>query len=130
MTRDESLKELREFLIAGYRLSTGERREMSDLQIGFMDEAIEGLSLLEVIPTRMFGAALRYIVEGVKPGHFLSAVVENDLSAAVARADDENQAALVSWVRFFHNYSPSVCWGSKANMVKWVEDGMEWRGRR
>ena len=128
--RDEILKELREQLISGYRLSTGDRREMSELQSDFMHEAIEGLSLLEAIPTRMFGAALRYIVEGIKPGHFLSAVITNDLRDAIARADEENQAALVEWVQFFYNYTPGYCWGSTSNMKNWINNGLELRGRR
>ena len=47
--------------MSGYRLRSGEDRELSELQVDFLDEAIVGLSVLGAIPTGMFGAVLRYI---------------------------------------------------------------------
>ena len=48
-------------------------------------------TMFKRIPGYMRGGFLRWILYGIAPGHFLSAVIRNDLSAAVARADDANQ---------------------------------------
>ena len=116
-------------LVETYRLRSGQQRALSALQTDLLKDAVEGLKVLTAIPTRMFGPVLRYVVQGIKPGHFLSAVITNDLRE-VARADDENQEALGSWVRLFHNFTPAACWGSEDRLDAWVSDGMRFRGRR
>ena len=73
------------------------------------------------LPERMWGAIYRYIEHGIPPGHFLSAVICNDLREACARADDENRSLLFEYVRFFHCYAPISCWGSEGKFVEWVK---------
>ena len=61
----------------------------------------------------------RWISHGVPPGHFLTAVLCNDLREAVVRADDVNLAALpdiVNWIRF---NAPPACWGSTQAVNRW-----------
>ena len=72
------------------------------------------------IPERMMEAIDRYVKQGLYPGGFLSAVIENDLSNAVGRADDENIRNLPAYVAYFYNEAPGGCWGSKKNMKNWM----------
>lgn len=65
---------------------------------------------------------------GLPPGGFVAAVLENDLVAAVRRADSGNSAALVEIVRYLINELPRGCWGSVDQVAAWeqslwVEDG-------
>jgi hypothetical protein len=71
------------------------------------------------IPDRMQGAIIRYVEKGIAPGHFLRAVINNDLAEAVGYADRENQAALAGYVRWFYNNAPSACWGFSGAVDKW-----------
>ena len=42
------------------------------------------------IPDYMMDGVERYIEQGIEPGDFLSAIITNNLSEAVRRADDEH----------------------------------------
>ena len=55
----------------------------------------------DVIPKRIIEALERYEQGGVLPGHFLQAVLSNDLYRALCRADDDSYAALkeIFWLR-------------------------------
>jgi hypothetical protein len=72
------------------------------------------------LPDYMVGAVKRYILHGIPPGSFLSAVICNDLREAFARADDENAENMRQWVQFFYNYAPSGCWGSPEKFSAWM----------
>ena len=72
------------------------------------------------IPERMRGSITRYIEDRVIPGDFLQAVICNNLSEAVGRADDENIKNLPAYCNFFYNYAPFECWGSPKKMAKWL----------
>ena len=73
------------------------------------------------IPERMMGGLTRYIEEGIEPGHFLAAVICNDLREAVGRADDENIRNIPAYLGYLYNKAPSGCWGSKTNFVNWLK---------
>ena len=65
--------------------------------------------------------SLRAYVEERRPvGHFLRAVLSNDLAEAVARGDEENLEALVVYVRWLYNYAPADCWGSPKKVSAWL----------
>lgn len=70
----------------------------------------------------MMEAIEAYIKKRRPPGGFLSAVIQNDLSAAMGRADSENLANLQAFVAYFYNEAPADCWGSPAKMKAWLED--------
>ncbi len=72
------------------------------------------------IPPRMAQALLDWINKGEVPGHFLQAVLRNDLTSAVARADSENLANLPAYVFFLYNEAPSPCWGSVEKVSAWA----------
>lgn len=77
------------------------------------------------IPAHMHEGLLAYLRYGRQPGHFLQAVLSNDLAEACARADEDNQSVLFDYVVFLINYAPSEAWGSPARFRTWIERGRE-----
>jgi hypothetical protein len=82
----------------------------------------EGLAeeYYSVLPTRMLPGLYRYVLEGIKPGSFLTAVITNSLDA-VQLADAENLKLLKVWILFFHWHTPAACHGSEAAMTAWLD---------
>ena len=72
------------------------------------------------IPAHMQEAIMRYIFDRVKPGDFLTAVLENNLQKAVGHADEENIRLLGTYVQFFYNQAPASCSGSPAAVKDWL----------
>ena len=72
------------------------------------------------VPETMHDGVIDYVLHGLRPGHFLSAVLSNDLCEAVRRGDVPNQAALAGYVQFFANYVPASMWGSPARFEAWL----------
>lgn len=78
---------------------------------------------LERMSPLMQGCAQGYIDRGQVPGHFLMAVLCNDLSAAVAHADSVNAHLLKEWAQWVHWEVPSTAHGSRENVNAWVDKG-------
>ena len=70
------------------------------------------------LPERMHGGIRRYIEHGIPPGHFLTAIICNDLREACARADEENRGLLFEYVGFFYNHAPIGCCSSRKIISK------------
>jgi hypothetical protein len=68
----------------------------------------------------MIDALNRYINDGVPLGDFLYAVVTNNLSEAVSRADRDNLFNLPALVIYLYNEAPMDCWGSKESYESWI----------
>ena len=75
------------------------------------------------IPDRMMGGLERYINDGIMPGHFLTAVLENDLMAACSRADSENMKNIRAYAAYLWNEAPIGSYGSRAKVMEWSEAG-------
>jgi hypothetical protein len=60
-----------------------------------------------------------YIERGVPVGDFLTAVLENNLSEACGRADDDNLENLPAYVAYLYNEAPSPCHGSPEKVRAW-----------
>ena len=73
------------------------------------------------VPDHDHGGLVRYIVDGVVPGDFLQAVLNNDLQDAVGRADDINRRAIPTIVAWLYNNAPGGSWGSKGAIERYVE---------
>ena len=73
------------------------------------------------VPSYMHGAVVRYMEEGIPPGSFLSAVINNDLREACSRADDTNKLALHSYVMWFYNWAPVGTWGHPDAVRDWCQ---------
>ena len=77
-------------------------------------------------PSQRFVDSLRrYAIEGVPTGGFLRACLENDLHAAVARADDEALAELRRIIAYIYNVLPGHCWGNKDTVERWLANKRE-----
>ena len=72
------------------------------------------------VPPHLHAPLRMYLVHGYHPGHFLTAVLMNDLAGAVVRADDEAAAGLPYIVRFLFNYAPGWCWGSEQRVKDYL----------
>jgi len=65
-------------------------------------------------------ALKRYVFYGTKPGHFLTAVAENNLFQAVGRADEHSLSCLPDLVKLFYCRFPSQCHGSPEKVEHWI----------
>jgi len=63
-----------------------------------------------------------YVVNRRETGHFLTAVLENDLYSAVQTADLDNREALPRYVELLTEYCPAECWGSVGRVAAWRAD--------
>lgn len=77
--------------------------------------------MAELIPQHMHMGFVRYIAYGgprSNNGHFLRALMNNDLMGAYGRADSYNAAAIPNWVTFLYNYAPR-CYGYPDAYDQW-----------
>ena len=58
--------------------------------------------------------------ENRHPGHFLTAVLKNDLKDAVMRADIDNMSALGNYIEFLYSYAPTDSYGSEEKFNAWI----------
>ena len=79
----------------------------------------EGLTL-HYVPSQMHAAIRRYVLKHQPAGHFLTAVLKNDLHGALAHADTHNAICLTAWGHIIYHYVPSQCWGSPAKVAAWL----------
>lgn len=74
------------------------------------------------VPEYLHDGVIEYLVSRRPTGHFLKAVLSNDLREAIARADVENRVHLYELVLFLHNYAPAPAWGSPSAVDAWLDD--------
>ena len=74
------------------------------------------------IPPLILRGLERYRDERTPVGGFLTAVLENNLSEAVGTADQHSYAALREIVQWVYWEMPAPAWGSKANVVAWLNE--------
>jgi len=80
------------------------------------------------VPEALREGLVRYLVHRVPPGHFLNAVLTNDLTGAVNRGDAESLGGLVNVVHFLVNEVTYMAWGSPITVRVWLERN-EFEGR-
>ena len=73
------------------------------------------------IPDYMHGGIVRYYENGIPPGGFLCAVIDNDLRDACGKADDTNRQCLFNYIRWFYNHAPSGTWGYPGAVNDWCK---------
>lgn len=61
-----------------------------------------------------------YLTEHRNVGHFLAAILENNLLAACRRADRINQRHIYDYIFFLENYAPRDSYGSPDIVRKWL----------
>jgi len=77
------------------------------------------------IPERIKQAIDAHVATGKPCGHFVTAVLENNLSQALHRADLECFENLREIVSYVHWEITSACHGSKEKVAEWREKGGE-----
>ena len=73
-----------------------------------------------MIPEATLSAFNAYVAHHRHPGHFLAAVLENNLSGAVLRVDIPNRESFFEVVMLVWNQAPSECWGSAEKVDAWL----------
>jgi hypothetical protein len=76
-----------------------------------------------LIPEHTRESLAQYVKNGCAVGHFLSAVLANDLQDAFARADETHALCMKQIVRFVYNRIPSICHGSREKIAIWQQGG-------
>ena len=94
---------------------------MNDETDRLLDTLAQFRYLGMAVPSHLHNGIVSYVVDHRKPGHFLTAVVQNDLSSAVSHADEASLKGLGAVVAFFYNEPTSVCWGSPEKVAAWVK---------
>lgn len=74
----------------------------------------------DLCPPHLVEAFQRYVQYGVPPGDFLQAVLRNDLTEAIGRADHENLILLPAIVSYVYNRMPHNCHGSGEIVAAWI----------
>ena len=74
----------------------------------------------DIYPGNTAGGAKRWIENRIMPGDFLTAVIQNNLTEALGRADDENRVAIFDIVSWWYNEAPAPCWGSPEKVKAWA----------
>lgn len=73
------------------------------------------------VPHYMHEGVTQYILNGVAPGNFLTAVLSNNLVDAYKYADGSNRICMEQWARLLYNELPSCLWGSIRTVQDWSE---------
>lgn len=76
-----------------------------------------------LIPDRFKLGLDQYVTKCQPVGGFLTAVLSNDLTASVMRADSDALLALPNIVAYCYNYLPCNCWGSRKEVDAWLLAG-------
>lgn len=61
-----------------------------------------------------------YVEVGRPTNHFLTALLQNDLMACIARADARNKAVLEDYVIWLKSYAPGQCYGGREEVAAWI----------
>ena len=95
-----------------------------------MHLVVVDIVFVRVIQHMRSGARL-YIEEGIPPGSFLTAMLENNLSEAAMRADETNAKRLPDFADWMMWDIPSRAWGSKQEVEDWIAQGgiSKWKSR-
>jgi hypothetical protein len=78
------------------------------------------------IPPHLIGGLVRYVKLGVMPGRFLQAVLENDLSGALTRADQASMGGLGSIILYLNSNLSADAWGSAEKVQAWIGAIQSW----
>ncbi len=96
---------------------------MPSSEIEALERRMRSYGEREGIDPDMVETLVIYVTDGCKPGSFTTAVLENDLKEACARADNTNRHRIFEIVGFIYNHLPSLCWGSPERVTTWLAKG-------
>lgn len=75
------------------------------------------------IPDYTLEGFRRYVNTRTPTSGFIRACLENDLTQAYHRADDNNLPAIPAIVNYMYNELPGPCWGSPEKVKAWLVRG-------
>lgn len=84
---------------------------------------VESAKNIGALPSHMHAGIARFILMGVKPGSFLTAVFANEFEIAKIKADSLNAAMFDAYRDFLTWDAPADCWGSSDKVRAWCERG-------
>jgi hypothetical protein len=84
---------------------------------------------MSACPEDIIESLQRYEHDGVPTGDFLYAVLTNDLTGALGRADDNNRKVLFEIVQWCYNKLPGNIWGSREAVKSHLQKMAETRRR-
>ena len=76
------------------------------------------------VPAHLHNGLANYVANHQSVGDFLTAVLENNLSGAVGRADEASWRGLGAVVSWLYNEPPSGCWGSPERVKAWLANNL------
>ena len=79
------------------------------------------------IPAGTRYAIARYLLHGIQPGGFLSAVLRNQLRESLMKADPDNRKHLMLLLGFLFNEAPACSHGAADSIDKWIIQQMHLR---
>ncbi len=82
------------------------------------------------VPEHLRAGLWTWCAWGVLPGHFLQAVLKNDLRDAFARGDKISVAGLQPMLEWLWNWAPGQSHGSLQRVASWEEHQAEFRAAR
>lgn len=75
------------------------------------------------LPSHLLRSISDYVEFGQPQGHFIQALLCNDLKGVAERADEYNAPLIHLWVKYLYNHIPMGAWGSKESYDNWVKMG-------
>ena len=76
---------------------------------------------LSALPEYIQPGLMRYLEHGIKPGEFLTRILENDFIGACGYADFNNRCYLYEYARILALDFPPESFGSEEKVKKWIE---------
>lgn len=73
------------------------------------------------LPKSLREGARLWIEEGIGPGSFLRAVIDNNLLEACCQASRENLEHIVDITKWWYIEAPAHCWGTKGKADEWAK---------
>ena|SRR5688572_19278118 len=80
---------------------------------------LPGRCAFNKVPEHLHDGIVAYLVDGITPGGFFTAVICNDLRGAFERGDTLSLNHMRAIMAYMYSCPPSVCWGSVERMVAW-----------
>ena len=101
-TEDEMIFDIEEFRESLYTPTLSDSRKYRDAPVHILD------------------SINAYVEHGQRPGGFLAAVLQNNLTGALRSADDASRRGLDDIILYIWNEVPATCWGSTAKVEAWL----------
>lgn len=79
------------------------------------------VTTLSKVPATVITSLQNYVENHQPVGGFLTAVLTNDLTGSVNRADNKNLEAIPHIVKYIYWTLPLSCWGTREKVYKWLE---------